>query len=141
MSAFCFREDIHVCVIGRLNKQDRETVCTAHKKIYGDELDVEIEGWSNNKVKFLDCWLFVGEKGFFMASFNKNVNYFEDEIKEDFVIKRLPDRSAGWHNNIYKATMGGILLRCVRSSSEGATRVLSYLQLEQEWKFKEYKNS
>jgi hypothetical protein len=78
IQAFRFCDNIHIAAIGRLIVREWKEIQQALKQMYSTGLDVELEGYGYNHVKFLDCWILCGSLGYMVGNYNKNIDYFGD---------------------------------------------------------------
>jgi hypothetical protein len=131
-----FRDDIFGIATSNVNSGDILKLKDVLQKVYGKDLEVVLEDYSNSKSNFLDYHLTWN---------NGKINLWDNNKISDLTglfetkrIVRYPHFTAELNKQVFIGLMIGGLKRASNNSNSDAAKCLSTLQKIIEWKDKQY---
>lgn len=132
-----YRDDILYIVTKEMNEIEVKTLHDKFEKIYGDDLEIELETVSFTEAKMLDMKV---------MKLNNKIETFDNNKNEDFLNSnditkkkfRFPEIIANWNDSLYLNVMTSQLNRIYRNVNSKNNQILSALKLIKEWQILKY---
>ena len=121
--SFCFRDDIILIFPQTLDDKTKKHWVEKLNKIYGPDLEVELEESYTDKIAFLEFYTFHDLS---ITHYNKNIHSKLPEIKH------FPDYRAPYSKTIFISTVIGTLKRIFSCASNTSNQIksLSHILME-----------
>ena len=127
-----YRDDIFVLVMKELSDSEVKNTHKKIEKVYGKNLEVELESVSNESAKMLDLEIFLRNDKLETLDNNKNSEYLRTKNK-GLKKTRFPSLLAKWEPRMYKNVMIAHLNKIYKNVNTAQNQIASSLRVIEEW--------